>query len=128
MREIKFRAFDNSTNRMIYSNDWYYQDDYWNNVRLNITFNWSVFTPYRDKRKFDYHKLELMQYTWLKDKNWKEIYELDIVINHITGEIVEIIWDELEAGFCFFSSGDLNWSDYIEIIWNIYENPELLNK
>lgn len=77
------------------------------------------------------------QYTGLKDKNGKEIYEGDIVkwldgLNEYIGFKVE--WQDNRARFCLrneysvFDYEDLNdkKEPYIEIIGNIHENPELL--
>jgi uncharacterized phage protein (TIGR01671 family) len=79
-----------------------------------------------------------MQYTGLHDKNGKEIYEGDIVkFENIKAKII--------YGFCGF---EFEWIDgytdkirlckteplfknvslIFEVIGNIYENPELLNK
>jgi hypothetical protein len=71
----------------------------------------------------------LMQYTGLKDKNGKEIYEGDILKCEIgNNEIVEF----KKASFvCRYRTIDLYklWlTQYIEVIGNIIENPELLNK
>ena len=76
-------------------------------------------------------KFELMQYTGLKDKNGKEIYEGDIIEqNDKIGEVTFAngkfqLYKNVEfgSGFC-----DIDYRSvvYVEIIGNIYKNPELL--
>ena len=109
MREIKFRAWDKLGQQMLSSKV--------TNAGLgNIPKNW-----------------ELMQYRGLKDKNGKEIYESDLVE---IGEITYIVG--FECGSFVFSRDEtdyFNLFDFkgmknvnnlnIEIIGNIYENPEL---
>ena len=95
--------------------------------------------------RFD--EIELMQYTGLKDKNGKEIYEGDIVkVKLYKGEEEEYFLGKVEYfGSNFIVDSDNN-SDYhvydldgfgidfkynledCEVIGNIYENPELLEK
>ena len=86
---------------------------------------------------FDCRNFQVMQYTCLKDKNGKEIYEGDILTNSY-GKIDVVIF--YENGFFGKSKSNMGknyyWynplsSDYIknkEVIGNIYENPELLKK
>ena len=68
----------------------------------------------------------LMQFTGLKDKNGKEIYEGDIVRNHneaLTIDMVTgVVWDFRQLAM--LEDQREEW----EIIGNIYENPELLTK
>jgi uncharacterized phage protein (TIGR01671 family) len=73
----------------------------------------------------------LMQYTGLKDKNGKEVYEGDILSNQYGKKDLVVFF---ENGF--FGKSKTNQTTYNplcngylknkEIIGNIYENPELL--
>ena len=84
--------------------------------------------------KFD--EIELMQYTGLKDKNGKEIYERDIV--QIKPERACVKWNDKYGYFQLVPIGDYYFDsdvvgqalEYVEaeVIGNIYENPELLEK
>jgi uncharacterized phage protein (TIGR01671 family) len=79
-----------------------------------------------------------MQFTGLKDKIGKEIYESDLVLHHVKGDDEKyqyvIVWNH--SGFALVKSlGDLptsfildkTWGDSLEVIGNIYENSELLS-
>ena len=84
----------------------------------------------------------IMQYTGLRDKNGKEIYEGDIVDTDYAGDVFRhrVCWSVIGAKF-YFSDEDAPGrdvssnqhyqlssylSDRYGVIGNIYENPELL--
>lgn len=77
--------------------------------------------------------IHVMQFTGLLDKNGKEIYEGDIVADRShTDLIFAIEYDNEHAGYympeafeeeCRWPISEVE----LEIIGNIYENPELLN-
>lgn len=71
--------------------------------------------------------INLIQFTGLLDKNGKEIYEGDIVkFNTFGGNemIYEVRWSDAKTGFKPTRLTKTN-QDEIQIIGNIYENPEL---
>lgn len=79
----------------------------------------------------------LMQSTGLKDKNGVEIYENDIIVGQFGyKEVVKIeefnfITREDSCAGYGFKLDSCNLDDikkYVEVIGNIYENPELLEK
>lgn len=78
-----------------------------------------------------YEDCELMQFTGLKDKNGKEIYEGDIIewIEEPTNKNTfhEICWLEREG--CWGTRDSIwlcNTNMNYKVIGNIYENPELI--
>lgn len=80
----------------------------------------------------DFEEVELMQYTGLKDKNGKEIYEGDIY--HVGDKNIRYLVVWFDSGFegkqlrSTSYAGLKSWAKDIEILGNIYENPELLEE
>ena len=125
-REVKFRAFIKKEKIMV-------------NVKRLAIDNKHIIVKCFDKnckadhnicdiRIIPYKNIELMQFTGLKDKNGKEIYERDIV-KQKNGrkeiQIGEIKW--VIRGYEVLTN--ISWKsikDEIEVIGNIYENPNLL--
>lgn len=123
MREIKFRVWDNKRNFMDYEPQITIDMGYINNIGV-VDCN-GDFRPY----KYEI----IMQYIGLKDKNGKEIYEGDIIkCKDICGEYSKELYNEVVNDMCDwlynygYASQELLRYDEIEVIGNIYENPELL--
>lgn len=138
-REIKFRAWDNYKHEMNYKvcvgntvdkNKLYTAHSLYHSENPNIGY-WTHFDENSD--------IFLMQYTGLKDKNGKEIYEGDF-IKCYTGnptyddDAILVIWHKEFASFALAKNGwlydhffreDLDPKE-CEIIGNKYENPELM--
>lgn len=139
MRTIKFRVWDNNYKYMNYKvlvgvyGEWekvkndknYSACSMWiepKNVDYKCEPYWAHFEPY--------HKdIKLMQYTGLKDKNGKEIYEGDILRNY-GNDIEDWVVSYEEGKFIGIFDNvceDLYEIHDFEVIGNIYENPELIN-
>jgi len=110
MREIKFRA-------------WY--------PYIPVMYSWEELKKSWWKSDLFDGPFKMMQYTGLKDKTGKEIYEGDIVKKEVVSNpspIFKTRYVTYSRGMFLLGDSPLGWPAYIclEIIGNRYENPELL--
>ena len=140
MREIKFRAWDRK------NSCWYkpvlkaYRGELF---ELLISFGGDLTAHTMKGLVHQPDRFILMQYTGLKDKNGKEIYEGDVVVdeytyNRVGAEDIKnypalhriVKWEQVPSDECYDTSGSVGFSLTPEqvyvLIGNIYETPELL--
>ena len=132
MRELKFRMVTQTTGKFLG-----YADIY------DLLRNGSDVLP--DFEEAVLEGVEFEQYTGLKDKNGKEIYEGDIIEQFVCGvhnfkgkkcgrsTIWQVRWNEKECCFelhylrgSLFADSMMSDGEEYEVIGNIHENPELL--
>lgn len=127
-REIEFSAWIKDEKRMIVVEEI-------NFIYKEVRFK-DYNTPFTKpiERNVSFEDIELMQYTGLKDKKRLKIYEDDIVATTFNNFKYKVIWDS-ESSSYGLQNITFNWdileltshkTHAIEIIGNIYENPELL--
>jgi len=137
MREIKFRAWDNENKKWI-------EDKFYVDKNGQVYLLEDACVPGDSEHLSDFSvDVELVQFTGLWDKNGKEIFEGDIIrrgiytsldCGCITDASIEI--EQVESLSDFFECKGYNEGElahdygpkYLEVIGNIFENPELLER
>lgn len=127
MRDIKFRIYDKDRKAMYHLLE--------NKLSFG-RFEGDRAVDWEDVFADKHEELEIMQYTGLKDKNGKEIYEGDIIQHEdITKGLVR--YSEKYAQYVLVNTGSVKdefepLGDYnmevFEIIGNEFDNPDLLEK
>ncbi len=127
MREIKFRAWDKVNRKMI--------------VVTGINFGQPPHTPsfvLSDTDTVLFSNAEIMQFTGLKDRNGKEIWEGDVLndpswwwgpcaIKYVQGAVGPCRGDNVMEWRLYRGGQDIHnlWNgSEVEVIGNIYENPD----
>jgi hypothetical protein len=125
MRDIKYRAWDIQDKQMLHDINLFTAKANEKAQAWENTLHWTI--------SVDHKRFKIMQYTGLKDKNGVEIYEGDI----FRGAGAYVVWNDKLACWAFTFQNDENpstplfMSDHtqlkdVEVIGNIYANPELL--
>jgi uncharacterized phage protein (TIGR01671 family) len=130
-RELKFRIFDKDVKRFLTEEDV-------KDFELFLTTNGEV---YSQKFGTIHTSYKALQYTGLKDKNGVEIYEGDVIESFYSGKYpepieVHVVKAETRCGGFspFVDKYDTEWyagefeQPNIEVIGNIFENPELIKQ
>jgi uncharacterized phage protein (TIGR01671 family) len=141
MRPIKFRAWDKKGKEMIPFDEPWLCQEYgslaWRSSKYNgigaLPGSYAYLNDDFDEE--EEKPYELMQFTGLADKNGKEIYEGDVVeFTDQNGRVVNEVGYVDALGAYVLIDHKTNKADFIptvgedalEVIGNIYENPELV--
>lgn len=123
-REIKFKGKVITTDQWIYG---YY-------TRFKTLGQYHHFIYDEGNVSWEVDPETVGQYTGLKDRNGKEIYEGDIVKTSWYNELLEVIYLEYQflfeikasVNYKFVSFDNFEWPDDFEVIGNRWSNPDLL--
>jgi len=124
MREIKFRIWDNESNSYIPNTG--NPNIFPFNGKVGMTCNGSS-TGHINTSDWIQEEYTLEQFTGLKDKNGKEIYEGDKV-KTTYGFTGIVVWNELSASFLLDNTDTMGlhsiigMEDDFEVIGNIHES------
>lgn len=131
MRNIKFRVWDKDLKQMHICGE---------DIHDSISFSQNNEAFYYNLQNgcgslTENSSYVLMQYTGLKDKNGKEIYEGDLVGDKSIKWVVK--WNTHRMGFSLYPTTEQIYDEmpvnvenkiHFEILGNIYDNPELLKE
>lgn len=130
-REVKYRAYiKNDYNKELIGKILEVSSIHLKTKKAIIGYSLSK-SNYGNK-SFSFDDIELMQYTGLHDKNGKEIYEGDVVTNGDKNIKYIVEWYDTGLRARQYNNksyiGLEYWKDVLEVIGNMYDNPELLGE
>ena len=111
---------------------WYYFKNHQTNQEWIYNIEW-------DRWVFYLNSESVWQFIWLLDKNWKEIYIWDIIKFQFAkykdnqriwdDELIWVVWENKYYHSCVYiwdKEYHIDRAILWEIIWNIYQNEQLL--
>ncbi len=145
MRKIKFRGYSKEINKWIYGNLIQSGSKFYiaKQEQIGIYECFGIYTNVFGFKEYEnIFKIEptsIGQYTGIKDKNGKEIYEGDIILYERMPQKQDICLVEFDDEYiCGFKAYPINMpncnpfrlgkdiEEFVEIIGNAYDNPKLL--
>lgn len=134
---LKFRAWDKTHSKIIKADDILNLNLRYDEIEYQEICQYGMNPPERDICAGKLMEFVLMQSTGLKDKNGVEIYEGDIVKPLGFASWIGVVAYSKENAACILDSHDNDFvrdtnvylsqfAEGLEVLGNIYENPELL--
>lgn len=150
MKNLIFRAWDIEEQKM-YDVEFIhpYEEPDKNGMEWEVLYRWYSFSKYygamSEDAEVDLEQCKVMQWTWWYDKNGKKVFPWDILAWHFNNwysekwcDTLRLVWYSMNrvSEFRTMELKPHKSADYSrmmcdtnneEIVWNIYQNPELCN-